>query len=58
MGVPPAVASRGVRELLRPPAAQPVSLAVALVDLLESADVRERHAAAQRLEPLHLAGGE
>lgn len=41
---------------LRPATGQPVPLAVALVDLLESPDARERHAAAQQLEPLHLSG--
>jgi len=40
---------------LRAPAGRPVPVAVALADLLESNDARERHAAAERLEHLALA---
>ena len=39
----------------RPRQGEPVSLAVSLVDLLDSSDARERHAAQRRLEPLQLA---
>lgn len=41
---------------VRIPAGRPVPLAVALADLLESDDARERHAAAERLQRLALAG--
>jgi hypothetical protein len=41
---------------VRVPPGRPVPVAVALVDLLESDDARERHAAVERLEPLTLAG--
>jgi hypothetical protein len=40
---------------VRVPAGRPVPVAVALADLLESNDARERHAAAERLERLTLA---
>ena len=39
----------------RPIQGAPVPLGVSLVDLLESSDARERHAAERRLGPLHLA---
>jgi hypothetical protein len=39
----------------RPNQGAPVPLVVSLVDLLESSDARERHAAERRLAPLHLA---
>ncbi|MDQ1734792.1 MAG: hypothetical protein QOH56_1043 [Pseudonocardiales bacterium] len=46
----------GVPDGVRIPAGRPVPVAVALADLLESNDARERHAAAERLEKLRLAG--
>lgn len=41
----------------RPHQGAPVPLVMSLVDLLDSSDARERHAAERRLAPLHLALG-
>jgi len=51
MVIPEVVPSR-----VRPAVGEPVPLAVALVDLLESADARERHVALELLEGARVAG--